>query len=106
MKNDTVTKALVSLDQESSDILDFFVSKDMSKSATVCLALKEFYNKIYVKRSLNPGEAVVDPDGEASPLDSLVHTPRKVDPKEKLASAPVGDESGAGEDVNIEELEG
>lgn len=104
MKNDTVTKVLISLDQESSDIVDFFVSKDMSKSAAVCVALKEFY-KIYVQKSLRPGVAEIDMDGQPSTLDALVNTPRKVDPKEKLANAPVGDESGAQEDVRIESLE-
>lgn len=91
MKNDTVKKVLISLDQESVDILDFFRQKELQASGTVRLSLKEFYT-LYVQKSLHPGESVIDPDGTPAPLDALVHTPRAIDPKTKMEHAPVESE--------------
>ncbi len=102
MTEKTVSKVLISLDQDASDIIDFFSEKAMSKSGTVCLALKEFYT-LYTQKSLNHGEQVIDENGKLSSLDALAASPRKVDERERMVRAPIGDESGASEDITLEE---
>lgn len=92
----------ISLDQECVDIVEFFEHKEMKPSGTVRLALKEFYT-LYVHKSLNAGEQVIDENGKLSSLDALTAIPRQVDSREKMIHAPVGDESGASEDINIED---
>jgi len=80
----------VMLDQECVDILEFFARKEMKTSGTVRLAIKVFYEN-YVKRALDNGEMVIDENGNPSPVDKLLSTPRR--------EAPVDD--GEEDDVEI-----